>query len=413
VSDARPETAGELRARIDGALAARARLRTRPVAETIASLEEAALRWSRDATLAAALPAATGLSRPMITAVMPIAATALEAAAMTDLVEDEWGRGAAERPVADGPSLVVHVLASNVPALALPAIALGCLAGAAVAVKSGRRDPLSAAAFVGALADADPDLAATIVTAYWPGGDVAREDALLEHADVAVLTGGDEALAALAARTRSPVIAYGPRVSVAAVGRGALDDARGTVKSLALDIALHDQRGCLSPHAVYVEAGGDIPPRVFAERLAAALDEMAHSLPRGEASVEERAAARACAAGAEWSPGGAAIETTGGTVLYEETMAFRPTSGLRMVRVHPLDDTSALATALPPGGIECVGLAGIEASPLVASLRARGVSRLCPVGGMQQPPLAWPRGQQSPLGALFGRPGERRLGREL
>jgi acyl-CoA reductase-like NAD-dependent aldehyde dehydrogenase len=413
VSDARLETAGELRARIDAALAARARLRTRPLEETIAALDAAALRWSQDETLAAALPAATSLSPQMITAVMPIAAAALDAAAMMELVEDEWGRGAAARPVPDGLCLVAHVLASNVPALALPAIALACLAGATVVVKSGRRDALSAPAFAHALTDVDPDLAATVVTAYWPGGDVALEDTLLERADVAVLTGGDEALAALARRTQRRVIAYGPRVSVAAVGRGALDHAPGAEKALALDVALHDQRGCLSPHAVYVQTGGDVSPRVFAERLAGALDEMAHSLPRGEASVEERAAARACAVDAEWSPGSAVIETAGGTVLYEETTAFRPTAGLRMVRVHPLDEASALASVLPMGGIECVGLAGITASSLVADLRARGVSRVCPLGGMQQPPLAWPRGQQAPLGALLGRPDEPQLGREI
>ncbi len=413
MSDARSEGAGELRARIDDALAARVRLRARPLGETVAALEDAALRWSRDETLAAALPAAAGLSRAMITAVIPIAAAALDAAAMTDLIEDEWGRGAAGRPVPEGPPLIAHVLASNVPALALPAIALACLVGAAVVVKSGRRDTLSAPAFARALADVDPDLAATVVTAYWPGGDVAREDTLLERADVVVLTGGDEAIAALAGRRRSRVIAHGPRVSVAALGRDGLNDARGAATALALDVALHDQRGCLSPHAVYVETGGDVSPRAFAERLAGALDEIARSLPRGEASVEERAAARACAAETEWSPGGIVLETAGGTVLYDETTAFRPTSGLRMVRVHPLDDVHALATTLPAGRIECVGLARLDASPLVAGLRARGVSRLCPVGGMQQPPLAWPRGQQAPLGTLLGHRSDPQLAREI
>jgi acyl-CoA reductase-like NAD-dependent aldehyde dehydrogenase len=411
VSDA--VTPSELRARIEAALTARDRLRTRPLDETIAALEEAALRWSQDRTLAAELPATTDLSTAMIAAVLPIAAAALDAAAMTDLVEDEWGRGAAGRPQAHGPALIAHVLASNVPALALPAIALACLAGAAVVVKSGRRDALSAPAFVRALADVDPDLAATVVTAYWPGGDTSREDALLERADVVVLTGGDEAIAALAGRARGRVIAHGPRVSVAALGRPALDDARGVAKALALDVALHDQRGCLSPHAVYVEAGGDVSPRAFADRLAAALDDVAHTLPRGNASVEERAAAQACAAEAEWRPGGAVLQTAGGTVLYDESTAFRPTAGLRTIRVHPLDDVGLLPVTLPAEAIECVGLAGLSAAPLAAGLRARGVSRLCPVGGMQQPPLAWPRGQQPPLGALLPRQSEPLLAREI
>src|SRR5436309_499918 len=157
---------------------------------------------------------------------------------------------------------VAHVVASHVPALALPAIALGCLAGAAVLVKSGRDDPLSAPAFQRALAAVDPVLAATVVTAYWPGGEVAREDAALGRAAVVVATGGDATLAALAPRLGRRLIAHGPRWSVALVGRAGAGD----VDAIALDTALHDQRGCLSPHAVYVTDDA----RAFAERLAAA-----------------------------------------------------------------------------------------------------------------------------------------------
>jgi acyl-CoA reductase-like NAD-dependent aldehyde dehydrogenase len=405
-------TPGELRARIEGALAAREELRARPLADTIAALEEAALSWSQDRTLAAELPLATRLSPAMIAAVMPIAAATLDAAAMTELVEDEWGRGAAERPPAPGPGLVAHVLASNVPALALPAIALACLAGAAVVVKSGRRDALSAPAFVYALANVDPELAATIVTEYWPGGDLGREDALLARADVVVLTGGDEAIAALAGRAHGRVLAHGPRASVAALGRSALGDTRAAT-ALALDVALHDQRGCLSPHAVYVETGGDVSPRDFADHLADALGEIARSLPRGEVGIEERAAVRACADEVEFLPGGIVLDSAEGKVLYDELTTFRPTAGLRTIRVHPLDDVRTLPEILPIGTIECVGLAGLDAAPLVAGLRARGVSRLCPVGAMQQPLLSWPRGQQPPLGALVGRASEPLLAREI
>src|SRR5207244_6588407 len=158
--------------------------------------------------LRAALPRAARPSPAMIAAVVPIAAEALDAATMSALAEREWGAGAAARPAPPGPALVAHVLASNVPALALPAIALGCLAGAAVLVKSGRHDPLSAPAFQRTLEAVDPELAATIVAAYWPGGDVAREDTALTRADAVVVTGGDAALAALAARLGRRVVAH-------------------------------------------------------------------------------------------------------------------------------------------------------------------------------------------------------------
>ncbi len=391
------ETPAALRARLEAAVEARARLRARPLHETIAALAAAAARWRDDAALRAELPAAAYLSPAMIAAVMPIAADALDAQAMAELVRREWGAGAAARPAPPGPALVAHLVASNVPALALPAIALGCLAGAAVLVKSGRDDPLSAPAFQRALAGVDPALAATVVAAYWPGGDVAREDAALGRAEVVVATGSDATLAALVPRLGRRLIAHGPRWSVAGVGPAAAE-----VDAIALDVALHDQRGCLSPHAVYVT--GDA--RGFAERLAAALDAVAVRLPPGPASVDARAAARLLAAEAEWAPGAAVLGGAGGTVIYEEAPAFRPTAGLRTVRVHPLRDPRVLPELLPPGRIECVGVAGVDPAPLVAVLRARGVARICPVGRMQRPPLSWPRGQHPPLGALLGRRGE-------
>src|SRR5438552_1646479 len=199
------------------------------------------------------------------------------------------------------------------------------------------------------IAAGDPVLAATVVTAYWPGGEVAREDAALGRAAVVVATGGDATLAALAPRLGRRLIAHGPRWSVALVGRAGAGD----VDAIALDTALHDQRGCLSPHAVYVTDDA----RAFAERLAAALDGLGARLPPGPASVDARAAARLVAAEAEWAPGAAVLGGAGGTVIYEDVPAFRPTAGRRTVRVHPLRHVRELPELLPPARIECLGLA--------------------------------------------------------
>jgi hypothetical protein len=327
---------------------------------------------------------------------------------MVALVEHELGPGAARRPAPEGPGLVAHVLASNVPALALPAIALGCLAGAAVLVKSGRDDPYSATAFADALEAVDPELAATVVATYWPGGDRAREEVVLEAADLVVVTGGETAVAALARRVRGRLVVHGPRVSVAAVGAAALDDPALTTR-IAEDVALHDQRGCLSPQAVFVEAGGPVGAPALARRLAGALDALAAALPPARPGIEARAAARLERAEVEWRTNAFAIDGPGGGVLYDEDVHLRPTAGGRTVRVHPIPALAALPAALPAGTVECVGLAGGDADALAPALRALGVSRICPVGRMQRPPLAWPRGQAAPLGVLLGHRGERQL----
>jgi hypothetical protein len=390
---------------VEAARAARAQLRRRPLRATVAALAAAAQRWQADAALRAALPGATGLSAPMIDIALPIVASALSEDAMTALVEREHGTGAAARSAPDGPTVVAHVLASNVPALALPALALGCLAGAAVLVKSGRHDALSAPAFVRALGEVDPELAATVVAAYWPGGYRAYDQILLPLADVVVATGGETALAALHAVTSGHLVAHGPRASLVAVGRGSLDD-EAVAGAIAFDVSLYDQRGCLSPHAVYVETNDARAVHTFAARLARALAALAERLPPGAVRLEERAARRALIEAAEWTADTTVHGGPGGTVIAASRARFAPTCGLRTVRVHPLRALDDLPAHLPAGTVECVGVAGPVSDGLVAALRAAGVARVCRPGDMQRPPLSWPRGQQAPLGALLGRPGE-------
>jgi len=400
------ETSAGLRARIDAATRARTRLATRALRDTVAALAAAASAWRGDAELLRMLPAVARLDPAMVAALLPLVAEALDADAMAALVESELGTGATARPAPTQVALVAHVLASNVPALALPAIALACLAGTAVVVKSGRDDPLSAPTFKRALAAVDPELAATVVTAYWPGGAPDLEEVLFARADLAVLTGGEPAIATLACRVGGRrVVTHGPRVSVAAVGRDGLEEAERVAHALALDVALYEQRGCLSPRAVYVESGGRVAPRDFAARLAAALDGLAERLPRVSASVEERAAARVLREGSEWTAGTTLLSGPGGIVIYDEDPSFRPTLPARSLRVHPIASLAALPGLLHSAQIECVGLSGGDPRPLLPALREQGVSRLCAVGRMQRPPLAWPRGQQAPLGVLLGHPG--------
>ena len=385
-------TSGDQLARaVDAAHEASERVAQRPRAEVAAALAAAAVRWRSNAALHAELPAIARLSPAVVAAGLDIAVEALDADAMAALAEHELGGSPPQRPW-----LVAHVLASNVPALALPAIALGCLAGAAVLVKSGRADPCSAPAFRRALAAEDPELASTIVTTYWPGGDEERERTILGRADVVVATGQDATVTSLTKRLGDRVIAHGERSSIVALRPEDAADADALAARLAADVALHDQRGCLSPHAVYVD--GDA--RRFAERVVAALDEVAGRLPPGPLDVEERAAHRAAVAEAEWT-GATTIGGTGGTVLMSQDR--RPTTfpGRRTVWILPF---ASIPELIAPGGVECVGVAGIR--PDVEMLRQLGVGRVCALGRMQRPGLSWPRGQRAPLRTLLALPAE-------
>jgi acyl-CoA reductase-like NAD-dependent aldehyde dehydrogenase len=383
--------AGDLARAVEAARLAGARAARRPRREIASALAAAAKRWRADATLRENLPAQAGLSAPVVAAGIDVAAEALDADAMVELVERELG---SERPVR--PWLVANVLASNVPGLALPAIALGCLAGAAVAVKSGRADRLSAAVFRRALEAEDEELAATVVATYWAGGDRLAEDAVLARADVVVATGADETVASLVRRFGARVVTHGERASIVVVGREALEDRDAPAERVARDVALHDQRGCLSPVAVYVE--GDAG--AFARRLAVALEALADVWPPGPLGPAERAAHRTAVAAAEWA-GATVLDGVSSTVLLHPDPQLRPCPGRRTVWVHPF---AALSDVLPTGRIECVAAAGTIVDLDV--LRRRGVSRVCAPGRMQRPPLSWPRGQRAPLHAQLGLPAE-------
>jgi hypothetical protein len=376
-------TSLELSQTIAATIDARTRLQRRPIRKTVDALAAAATRWLADPVLGDALAEASRLHPSMLADVLPHVAAMLERDAMLGLLEREW------TDEGEAAEWTACVLASNVPALAVPAIALSCLAGSAVVVKSGHRDPLSAPAFQRALAAVDPALAATVATVAWPR-DPALDDVLLD-APLAMLTGQDATVDALAARATGRVLGHGTRYGLLLIDTSAPVD----YAAAARDVALYEQRGCLSPHTAYVH--GDAP--AAAAGIAAALATLAESLPPAPATVEERAAVRGFLDEAGWA--GADVQAgPWGAVLLEAEPTFRPTCGARTLRVVPLADPAALPSLFPVHTIECVG----TNVPPPAGLRMRGVARVCPVGRMQEPPLSWPRGQRPALGSLLREP---------
>src|SRR5205085_413463 len=60
----------------------------------------------------------------------------------------------------------------------------------------------------------------------------------------------------------------------------------GTIaRRAALDVAMYDQQGCLSPHLFYVETGGAVSARNFAGLLANELETLSIKIPRGKIST--------------------------------------------------------------------------------------------------------------------------------
>jgi acyl-CoA reductase-like NAD-dependent aldehyde dehydrogenase len=311
------------------------------------------------------------------------------------------------------PALVLVVLASNLPALAvqplLPMLALR----RPVLLKSPSAEPLFAPAFAAALTRREPRLAGAIAAAAWRGGDADLEAPLLAAAGTVVAYGDSAALADLARRAAGKrFVGYGPQMSLAAIGPsagGAAGAGEGLPEALAAglarDVALFDQRGCLSVAAVYVAGDLDAATR-FAARLEAALADLAVRWPPGPAAAAALAAVQQARLETELRGlPRSSLPPTAGTVLVEPELALRPSPGLRTVRVHPLADLDRLPELLAPwrGRLQGAALAGAAAWRVAPRLAELGISRCAAPGELQSPDASWHNGGVDPLTALAAR----------
>jgi hypothetical protein len=291
-------------------------------------------------------------------------------------------------PWGGGPVLVV--LASNLPALAVQPLWPALVLRRPVILKSPSSEPLFVPAFVDALVRREPRLKDALTAATWRGGDERVEVPILERVTRIIAYGDEPALADLERRAPGKVVGYGPKTSLAVV-----DDSEG----LARDVALFDQRGCLSVAAVYTAA--DVEE--VAARLAEDLRELARAWPPGPADPAALAAVQQARLEAEmrglWR---ADLPVLDGTVLVDPDPAFRPSPGLRTVRVHPLADLDRLPGILSPwrGRLQGAALAGEEAWRLAPALAGLGISRCAVPGELQSPDVTWHNGGIHPLHAL-------------
>ena len=218
-------------------------------------------------------------------------------------------------------------------------------------------------------------------------------------------TGNDETLAAVRAQLPAGVrfLGYGQRVSFGLVTREVLRDESiaDVISRAADDVIAWDQNGCLSPHVIYVEERGLVESDKFAELLSVELARREAEAPRGRLTPTEAAAIATRRALHEtlaahradvkiWqSPG-----STAWTVVFEHDVRFQYSCLNRYIFVKPIPDLEiVLQQGLDAvqGKISTVGIAAWpdKTRELARILARHGVTRICPLGRMQNPPLTW------------------------
>jgi len=314
-----------------------------------------------------------------------------------------------------GPEMLVHVAAGNIPNPALMSLTLGLLTRSAQFMKCASGASLLPRLFAHSIYEADPKLGACLELAEWRGGKAELETALFAEADCVTATGGDEALAAIRARLPSAArfLGYGQRVSFGFVAREVLreDSAAEIVARVADDVIAWDQHGCLSPQVVYVEERGAVESDKFAELLAVELMKRETAAPRGSISVAEAAdiaSRRSLYEALAAHRGDAKIwqsqNSTAWTVVFEHEVRFRFSPLNRFIFVKPVPDLAAVLRGVDELKGK-VSTAGVAAPPerlrdIAARLARWGVTRICPAGQMQNPPLTWRHDGRPALGDL-------------
>jgi hypothetical protein len=363
-------------------------------------------------------PAATGFSRATLAAGLDSFFEELTHDNLHALLEQDLGHSlrldemasahaeqkSSRAAIVIAPELLVHIAAGNLPNPAFHSLVLGLLTRSAQFVKCASGASLLPRLFAHSLYEAEPKLGACLEIAEWRGGNASLENALFEQADCVTVTGSDETLAAIRQRLPARVrfLGYGHRVSFAFVTSRVLSglNARKIAARAAADVVAWNQLGCLSPHVIYVEAGGGISPEQFAESLADELALREQAEPRGELAVEAAAAIASRRSfyevRAAYSPETrhwCSQNSTAWTVVYEADPRFQLSCLNRFIYVKSVKD---LAEALQNADVvrekvSTVGLAATEdkAQELATELARWGATRVCPLGRMQHPPLAW------------------------
>ena len=277
-------------------------------------------------------------------------------------------------------ALASIVTAANVCTAAVPAISVALTARVPVFIKASSRDDALPRAFASALREVDEELARAVRVASFPGGTRSLEDPLFQAADVVIAYGNDSTLDAIAARLDggTAFVRHGHGFGIGFVAREVPGD---SALAFALDVAAYDQRGCLSPHAIFVERGGALD----ASALALALAEREDTLPRGR--LDEHAHI----AQAQWR--GVAVATEelidgGAWSVAHGANRFRVSPGHRNVTVVEVNGAADCFSALGPDAVavKAVGVAGSERTREAMRCRWPG-ARVCPAGRMQLPPL--------------------------
>ncbi len=224
-------------------------------------------------------------------------------------------------------------------------------------------------------------------------------DEHFSRADAIIATGSDSTILAIQKRIlpHHIFIPHGHKISISII----YDDPLTAAPLAAKDVSLFNQRGCLSPHAIYVKTDA----RDFAKQLACALENDPHTpepltLSEAGAISNLRETTRFAAANSDSVQLWESAENLDWTVIYEASPKLHLSCLNRCIYVKPLPKHLSVSEL----GSEAQHLSSIAIHPFTSTLAepltALPAHRICPLGQSQSPSLLWHHDGFSPLASL-------------
>ena len=205
------------------------------------------------------------------------------------------------------------------------------------------------------------DLLKTIAVVYFDKNNIDAGTYISKHCDVRLVWGGNDAVQAISSLPRKIMaddIIFGPKLSFMAIGRHSFASKRlirKIVRKAATDVSVFDQTACASPHTIFVETGGEITPKDFAEKLAIEMESTLKRIPVGDFDSDRDHLVSSKRAlyefiGEVWSSSGSEW-----TVLFDESFELADPVYNRTITIRPVKnimDVSAFAS----NDIQTIGL---------------------------------------------------------
>ncbi len=318
----------------------------------------------------------------------------IEAETLLELVAKELGhRDSLDRFIPYGDiytrahpiSPILHIVSGNTPAAAIQTLTRGLLIGALNQIKLPSEGIQEVEDFVGKL----PRKLKSLI-------EITRSrktsNQWLGSAKAVIVFGSDETVREIESRLfpHQIFIPHNHKISVAIIDS---DENQEAAKLAALDVAMYDQQGCLSPHDIYVHPKEQ--PRSFAAKLANALSELNSKYPPTGRTMEENIRIDDLRRSYSFrSSSDTSVQiwesdsNTDWTVVYEDEPQFAASPLGRFVFVKPLPKSLDDALNLNKEHLSTIALYPFSLQR-AESLNLCGATRICPLGSAQDPSIFW------------------------